>query len=98
MRNSMEVRLLKRLLSQGDGAALFLYLFATQWGYPPSVGTQAEVELQKSQRQPGVTLHWFNDAGSIEWEAAEEALAATKAVEAHVERNLGELLHPERMN
>ena len=96
MRNSLEVRLLKRLLSQGDGAALFLYLFATQWGYPPTVGTQAAVD--RHQEQPGCSLHWFNEAGNIEWEAAEMAKAVTKDVESHVERNLGELFEPKRMN
>lgn len=95
MRNSMEVRLLKRLLAQGDGAALFTYLFATEWGYPPSDGTQAAVDT--THEYGALARCWFNEAAAVEWEAAEMAKAVTKDVESHVERNLGEMLQPERM-
>ena len=97
MRNSIEVRLLKRLLAQGDGAAMFTYLFAVEWGYPPSDGTQASVDMHL---EPGsIAKCWFNDAAQIEWEAAEMAKHVTKDVESHVERNLGDMLQPAvRMN
>ena len=93
----MEVRLLKRLLAQGDGAAMFTYLFAVEWGYPPSDGTQASVDMHL---EPGsIAKCWFNDAAQIEWEAAEMAKHVTKDVESHVERNLGDMLQPAvRMN
>ena len=64
----MGIRLLKRLVALGDGAAMFVYLFATEWGYPPTEGSQASVDMHP---EPGAMAKcWFNEPAVVEWEAA----------------------------